>query len=243
MNFTNRQSQHPGRVQAVKVQGQDDVYDVTLMDGAQEQGTPLNAQTFAELQESILNQATAASVEAVKNKVLSSLTTAALWPRISEAIEANLSKEIGRIISQNLVGPALFDSLKTANPQMLNVNEYTLGDHSIKCNVPVILYIWDYSTVLCKAVAANANWLESGFEVKKDYNVIALPICGSITKTTVSIGKAEQSVTTSRAQMVEFTFNMRETGFDESDPDAEDGDDDHEGTHVVHAVIKVHTIG
>jgi len=242
MNFTNRQSQHPGRVQAVKVQGQDDVYDVTLMDGAQEQGTPLNAQTFAELQESILNQATAASVEAVMEKLSDTLTVDALWPRINAAIDAKFSPKIGEIVMKSLLDPSLLDGLKTTDPQVISANEYTMGDHFIKCNAPVLLYIWNASTVSCKTVAANANWFDS-FKTKENYKVIAVPFGDPITSTSISIGKTSQNLTTSRSQMVELDFYVRELGFDESDPDAEDGDDDYNGTHYVHAVIKVHTIG
>lgn len=56
MEFKNRNSQYPGRIQLKKVSdGSTETYDVILADNATEQGTPLNEATLNALKEDILN--------------------------------------------------------------------------------------------------------------------------------------------------------------------------------------------
>lgn len=56
MEFKDRKAQHAGRVRLQAVDGQPNVYDVILADGATEQGTPLNAETFTALKEELLDK-------------------------------------------------------------------------------------------------------------------------------------------------------------------------------------------
>ena len=56
MEFKNRNSTHPGRIQLKKVSdGSIETYDVIMADGATEQGTPLNEATLNELKKDLLN--------------------------------------------------------------------------------------------------------------------------------------------------------------------------------------------
>lgn len=57
MEFKDRQASYPGRVTLRNVStGATATYDVTMADGAGEQGTPLNKQTFDSFKEDVLNQ-------------------------------------------------------------------------------------------------------------------------------------------------------------------------------------------
>lgn len=57
MEFKNRQATNPGRVTLKNVStGATTTYDLTMADGATEQGTPLNKATMDALKEDILNE-------------------------------------------------------------------------------------------------------------------------------------------------------------------------------------------
>lgn len=57
MEFKNRQATNPGRVTLKNVStGATTTYDLTMADGATEQGTPLNKATMDTLKEDILNE-------------------------------------------------------------------------------------------------------------------------------------------------------------------------------------------
>ena len=56
MTFQNRQATHPGRIKLIPVAGQDNVFDVVLMDGATQEGTPLSAEIFDQFKNSILEE-------------------------------------------------------------------------------------------------------------------------------------------------------------------------------------------
>ena len=59
MEFKDRSPQYPGRVRLTPVSGQNNVYDMTLEDGAgtttYPAGTPLNKQTFDQFREDLLD--------------------------------------------------------------------------------------------------------------------------------------------------------------------------------------------
>lgn len=58
--FTDRITEHPGRIQLTEVSGQTDVYDVERAEGAvTETGTPFNAATFNAIAQDILDKITA----------------------------------------------------------------------------------------------------------------------------------------------------------------------------------------
>ncbi len=56
MEFKDRKAQHAGRIRLQAVDGQPNVYDVIAADGVTEQGTPLDAQTFAAFKEELLDK-------------------------------------------------------------------------------------------------------------------------------------------------------------------------------------------
>ena len=57
MEFKNRQATNPGRVTLKNVStGATTTYDLTMADGATEQGTPLNKATMDTLKEDIFNE-------------------------------------------------------------------------------------------------------------------------------------------------------------------------------------------
>lgn len=57
MEFKDRQATNPGRVTLKNVSnGTMATYDITMADGATEQGTPLNKQTLDTLKEDVLNE-------------------------------------------------------------------------------------------------------------------------------------------------------------------------------------------
>lgn len=56
MILKNRTAAHPGRVTLKDVDtGAEKTYDITMADGATEQGTPLNAEMLNEFKEDVLN--------------------------------------------------------------------------------------------------------------------------------------------------------------------------------------------
>ena len=57
MEFKNRETTHPGRIRLTPVENQINVYDVELLDGATQQGTPLNAENFEQFRQDILEAA------------------------------------------------------------------------------------------------------------------------------------------------------------------------------------------
>lgn len=63
MEFQNRQPTHPGRIKLVPVEGQNNVFDVVLVDGATQQGTPLTAEVFDQFRQSILEEVAAMGVK------------------------------------------------------------------------------------------------------------------------------------------------------------------------------------
>lgn len=57
MEFKDRKAANPGRVTLKNVSnGTTATYDVTMADGATEQGTPLNKQTLDTFKEDVLNE-------------------------------------------------------------------------------------------------------------------------------------------------------------------------------------------
>lgn len=55
MEFRDRVPQHPGRVKLSPVSGQTNVYDMTWADGATANGTPLNASTFEQFRQDLID--------------------------------------------------------------------------------------------------------------------------------------------------------------------------------------------
>lgn len=68
MEFKNRQSTNPGRVTLQNVSNPQDTktYDIIMADGPSVEGTPLNANTFEQLKEDIIDAISPLSVKGDK---------------------------------------------------------------------------------------------------------------------------------------------------------------------------------